>query len=98
MTSALKGKLPAGLCLIIIGTEGTVESSQPASGFVPKVGEIIPVRYYIDNPGWVQPAFSWWTLWAGAILFSGIGLFFITLIGIVFFIIRRADAARRSEP
>lgn len=74
--------------------EYIVESSQPASGFVPKVGQVIPVRYYIDNPNWVRPYFSWWTLWAGPVIFVGIGLFVFIGLTLIFRIIARADAKR----
>lgn len=55
------------------GQEYITESSQPASGFTPEIGQIIPVRYYINNPLWVRPVFSWWTIWSGPMIFVGIG-------------------------
>ncbi len=67
------------------------ESSQPASGFEPVEGLIIPVRYWEPNPQWVRPAFSWWSLWAGPVLFLGIGLGTMILLGFIFRIISRAD-------
>lgn len=67
------------------------ESSQPASGFTPVVGKEIPVRYWVPNPQWVRPAFSWWSLWAGPVLFLGIGLGAMIGLGFIFRIISRAD-------
>lgn len=78
------------------GQELTAESSQPASGFVPEVGQVIPLRYYSQNPYWVRPVFSWWTLWAGPMIFAGIGGLFLTVLTVVFRLIERADARRRG--
>lgn len=78
------------------GTEYTAESSQPASGFVPEVGQVIPVRYFDTNPAWVRPAFSLWTLWAGPLIFAGFGLVFLVGLRIVFGLIDRADSRGKT--
>lgn len=78
------------------GQEYITESSQPASGFVPEVGDVIPVHYYVENPYWVRPVFSWWTLWAGPMIFAGIGSFFLIVLSVIFRLIERADARRRG--
>jgi len=67
------------------GERHVSESSQPASGFVPAVGMQVPVRYYLMNPRWVRPYYGWWSLWAGPVIFSGIGIFFTSVICFAFY-------------